>query len=167
MTPVLPVDYYRLENDFVLTVPERRPYHYVSPDGSTFIPAGEDFVTGRMYYGSKLHDILRTFGLAAASAGQTFYVSNESEQQTYSAKVDEYGTLTDLKPFVDRAAEGIAVDRSGKVYLADGQIEVYSPAGKLLETIEVPERPLHITFGGTDGRTLFIAARSGLYAVRR
>jgi hypothetical protein len=46
MTPVLPVNYWRNENDFVTAVPVKRPYQFVSPDGTTFIPAGEDFVTG-------------------------------------------------------------------------------------------------------------------------
>jgi len=52
------------------------------------------------------------------------------------------------------------------VYIAAGQIHVYSPAGKLVDTIEVPERPLQLVFGGADRRTLFIPARTSLYAVR-
>jgi sugar lactone lactonase YvrE len=52
------------------------------------------------------------------------------------------------------------------VYLAAGQIYVYDPAGKLMDTIEVPERPLQLVFGGADFKTLFIAARTSLYSVR-
>jgi sugar lactone lactonase YvrE len=52
------------------------------------------------------------------------------------------------------------------VYIAAGQIHVYDPAGKLIDTIEVPERPIQVVFGGTDHRTLFIAARSSLYSLR-
>jgi hypothetical protein len=37
---------------------------------------------------------------------------------------------------------------------------------QLIDTIEVPERPLQIAFGGADGRTLFIPARTSLYSVR-
>jgi sugar lactone lactonase YvrE len=43
---------------------------------------------------------------------------------------------------------------------------VYNPSGALIDTIEVPERPLQLAFGGKDGQTLFIPARSSLYAVR-
>jgi sugar lactone lactonase YvrE len=32
--------------------------------------------------------------------------------------------------------------------------------------LHVPERPIQLVFGGPDGRTLFIAARTSLYAVR-
>jgi sugar lactone lactonase YvrE len=36
----------------------------------------------------------------------------------------------------------------------------------LIDTIDVPERPLQLVFGGEDGQTLFIPARTSLYAVR-
>jgi sugar lactone lactonase YvrE len=166
LTPVLPVSHYRLENDFLEEVPVRKPYQYVSPDGTTFIPAGKDFVTGEWYYGAKLHDVLRGFGLAPAEAGRPFYVSDEAQQQTYRATIDEYGTLTNPQLFTDRGGEGVAVDAHGNVYLAAGQILVYDAAGRPVETIEVPERPVQIAFGGPNRRTLFIAARTSLYAVR-
>ena len=52
------------------------------------------------------------------------------------------------------------------MYIAAGQIYVYNPAGRLIDTIEVPERPLQLVFGGKDKKTLFVPARSSLYAVR-
>ena len=78
ITAVLPVDYWRNENDFLETVVTRKPYQFVSPDGTTFFPAGEDFVSGELYYGSKLNDALRAFGLAPVVAPQATYVSDES-----------------------------------------------------------------------------------------
>jgi len=38
--------------------------------------------------------------------------------------------------------------------------------GQLTHSTESPERPIQLAFGGKDGRTLFIAARSSLYGVR-
>ena len=35
-----------------------------------------------------------------------------------------------------------------------------------LEVIKVPEMPANAGFGGADGKTLFITARTGLYAVQ-
>ena len=37
---------------------------------------------------------------------------------------------------------------------------------KLARTIEVPQRPVQLVFGGPDHRTLFIAARDSLYSAR-
>jgi sugar lactone lactonase YvrE len=166
LTAILPVDVWRNENDFVQTVPTRKPYQFVSLDGTTFIPAGEDFVSGELYYGSKIHDVLRAFGMAPVTVGKKFYISNEEGQKTYSASVDSYGGIDDLKLFQEVGGESVASDQAGNVYIAAGQIFVYDSAGKYLETIEVPERPSQLLFGGTDGKTLFIAARSSLYAVQ-
>jgi len=43
---------------------------------------------------------------------------------------------------------------------------VYNSAGKPIDTILVPERPLDLVFGGKDRHTLFILTQSSLYAVR-
>jgi hypothetical protein len=165
-TAILPVDYWRNQNDFLEAVTRTKPYQFLALDGSVFIPAGEDFVTGQLYYGSKMHDVLRAFGLAPVLAGQSLYVTDEEEQRTFRASVDEDGTLRDLKLFVNVGGESVTEDSQGNVYIAAGQIHVFSPAGELIDTIDVPERPSQLLFGGADRKTLFIAARSSLYAVQ-
>jgi sugar lactone lactonase YvrE len=165
MTPVLPVNYWRNENDFVTAVPAKRPYQFVSPDGTTFIPAGEDFVTGALYYGTKMADVLRAFSLGKPSEGKPFFVSDESAQKTYSANVAPDGTLTDVKLFAEVGGENVAQDADGNVYIAAGQVYVYSPEGELIDRIDVPERPINLTFGGKDRKTLYILARTSLYSV--
>lgn len=166
MTPVLPENYWRNENDFAKAVAVAKPYQYVSPDGSTFIPAGEDFVTGALYYGTKMADVLRAFGLGRAEPGKLFYVSDESYQKTYAAEVGPDGTLKNLKLFAETGGESVTQDESGNVYIAAGQVYVYNPAGELIDTIKIPERPIDLAFGGKDGRTLFILARTSLYSVQ-
>ena len=166
MTAALPADYWRFENDFLEGVPAAKPYQFVSPDGTTFIPAGEDFIRGTLYYGSKMQDVLRAFSLSKVVPGKPFYVSDEGDLRTYSATVDEHGTLTNVRWFADQGGEGLTVDSRGNVYIAAGQIFVYDPSGRPVRTIEVPERPTALTFGGKDGKTLFITARTSLYAVR-
>jgi len=165
MTAVLPLNYWRNENDFVKWVPVARQYQYVSPDRTTFLPAGEDFVTGQLYYGTKMADVLRAFGLGKAVEGKPFYVSDESMQKTYSAEVGPDGTLKDVKLFAESGGESVAQDAAGNVYIAAGQVYVYNPSGQLIDTIEVPERPINLIFGGKDGRTLYILARTSLYSV--
>ncbi len=165
MTAVLPVNYWRNEHDFVHAVPVKKPYQYVSTDGSTFIPAGEDFVSGALYYGTKMADLLRAFGLAHVTPGKPFYVSDESEQKTYAVSAAPDGTLTNPRLFAEQGGESVTQDAEGNVYIAAGQIYVYNPAGQLIDTIDVPDRPIDLVFGGKDGKTLFILARSSLYAV--
>jgi len=166
MTAVLPVDYWRNENDFLNAVPVPKPYQYLSLDGTTFIPVGEDFVRGELYYGTKMADVLRAFGLAHAVPGHPFYMSEESQEKTYIANVAADGTLTNTKLFAEQGGESIAQDTDGNVYIAAGQIYVYNPAGHLIDTIDIPERPIDLVFGGKDGRTLFILTHTSLYSIQ-
>ena len=166
LAAVLPADYWRNENDFLETVPVKQPYQFISPDGTTFLPAGEDFVSGELYYGSKLNNTLRAFGFAPVVSGQPFYVTDESGEKTFTATVADDGTISNLKLFADQGGESVATDNNGNVYIAAGQVYVYNPAGEMIDTIEVPERPSQLLFGGADGKTLFILARSSFYAVQ-
>ena len=67
---------------------------------------------------------------------------------------------------IDEGSDGMAVDVKGNLYLTHGQVQVYDADGKKLETIEVPEKPANVCFGGKDYKTLFITARTSLYQVR-
>jgi hypothetical protein len=166
MIPVLPAGYWRNENDFLATSFAKKPYQFISPDGSTFLPAGQQFVSGELYYGTKLNDLLRGFGLAPAVEGQPYYVTNESGENTYVGIVGDDGALSNLRLFAERGGESLTVDEKGNVYIAAGQVFVYNPAGDLIDRIDIPERPSQLLFGGSDGHTLFVLARSSLYAVQ-
>jgi sugar lactone lactonase YvrE len=111
-------------------------------------------------------DLLRTFGFERAAPGRPFYVTTENEEKTFKGTVTETGAVTDLKLFADRGGESVAQDERGRVYVAAGQILVYSPDGKLLERIDVPERPIDLIFGGADRQTLYILTHHSLYAIR-
>ena len=58
----------------------------------------------------------------------------------------------------------MTTDKGGHVYIADGDVFEYSAEGKAIRTIHVPERPIDLVFGGEDGSTLFILARTSIYA---
>jgi hypothetical protein len=148
------------------TTPKAR--EYVSADGSVFLPAGRVFQQGPATdtSGWRFSDNLDTYGFLTATPGQRVYVSSESEDMTYSAKVKPDGTLTDLRAFANRGGESVAVDSEGNVYVANGQIFVYSQEGKQIAQIDVPERPLQLIFGGADRKTLYILAHHALFAAK-
>jgi len=161
------MQYKTLAEMFAEDVTAPNAKEYVSPDGSVFLPARRVFQQGPPdYTGWRFSDNLDTYGFVSARSGQRVYVSSESEDVTYSAVVDANGTLSDLRPFAQRGGECVAVDGSGNVYVANGQIFVYNPAGKQIAEIDVPERPIDIVFGGADHRTLFILAHHALFAVK-
>ena len=139
--------------------------HFVSPDGTAFIPANDDFIAGKLSWGMKDHDLIRAYGLISAKTGTRVFITLESTGQTYSADLDLSGNLGAFKLFANRGGEAVATDPEGNVYIAEGQIFVYDPSGRLREAIAVPERPLGLVFGGTDHRTLYIPAGTSLYAM--
>lgn len=166
MTPALPLNRWTGDAEFMRNATGQKPFHYISPDDTTFIPAGEEFASGATRWGTKLAGLLRAFGMAPAVAGRPFYVTNEAELKTWVFQVEPDGTLSDPKLFAQEGGESVAVDTRGNVYIAAGQIFVFDPAGKPIDTIEVPQRPTCLAFGGSDGKTLFITARSALYSIR-
>jgi hypothetical protein len=158
--------YTTLRQMFLQDVSTPKARQYVSPDGSVFLPAGRVFQQGPATdtSGWRFSDNLDTYGFIRAVPGNRVYVSSESEDITYSALVNADGTLTDLKQFANRGGECVAVDEKGNVYVANGEIFVYSPKGEQIAEIDVPERPLDLVFGGEDHKTLFILAHHALFA---
>ncbi len=126
--------------------------HYVSPDGTTFIP--------------EFSDLRRAFSLRKAIPGHPFYMADEFGQKTYKFSVNPDGSLSSPKLFAERGELDVAVDSKGNVFIPAGNIFVYDRSGKQIDMIEVPERPTSIIFGDKDRKTLFITARSSLYKIR-
>jgi len=160
--------YKTLAEMFAEDVTTPKPKEYVSADGSVVLPAGRVFQQGPATdtAGWRFSDNLDAYGFIRATPGQKVYVSSASEDRTYSATVNADGTLHDLKPFVERGGESVAVDGKGNVYVANGQIFVYDAAGKQIAEIDVPKCPIDLVFGGADGRTLFILSHPALFSVR-
>lgn len=113
-----------------------------------------------------MSDLLRTFGLQRAVPGHPFFVSSESEQRTFKGSITETGSVTGMELFAEAGGESVAQDERGHVFVAAGQILVYSSTGKLMEKIDVPERPLDLVFGGADRRTLYVLTHHSLYAAK-
>jgi gluconolactonase len=62
--------------------------------------------------------------------------------------------------------DGLTIDTKGNLYIASGiGLQVYSPKGKHMGNIELPEQPANVTFGGPGNKTLYVTARKSLYLV--
>lgn len=88
--------------------------------------------------------------------------------------LNENGTLGDGVLIYDGtdssesgAPDGMKVSENGYLFATGpGGIHVFSPDDQHLGTIEVPQVPTNLAFGGADGNTLFITAQSGVYKVQ-
>ncbi len=62
--------------------------------------------------------------------------------------------------------DGIRCDTDGRLWCTAGDgIQIFSPDGKEIGRIKVPESPANCCFGGPNGTTLFITARTSLYSI--
>jgi gluconolactonase len=62
--------------------------------------------------------------------------------------------------------DGIRCDELGNVWSSSGDgVQVFSPAGQLIARVLLPEGAANLAFGGPTGRTVYMTARTSLYAV--
>ena len=119
-------------------------------------------------------DLPRPNGIAFSPDEKYLYVDNSQPKRIwmrYSVKKD--GSLTDAKLLYDAtsdprpgAPDGMKVDRTGNIYsTGPGGVWIFSPQGKALGTIIVPEITSNVAWGGTDRKTLYITASSSIYRV--
>ena len=109
---------------------------------------------------------MRCNSLLPAYPGKKFYAVDEYYKRTVVFDVSQNGRLTSPEVFIDKGEYNLTFDKKGNIYIPDGNILVYNTEGELINEILVPERPATITFGGKDGNTLFITARSSLYCIQ-
>src|SRR5271167_4651904 len=104
-------------------------------------------------------DLPRPNGIAFSPDEKYLYVDNSQPKKLWMRyRVKEDGSLTEAKLFYDAtsdarpgAPDGMKVDRNGNVYsTGPGGIWIFSPEGKALGTILIPENTANVNWGGVD-----------------
>ncbi len=126
--------------------------YYLSPDRKKLIRV--------------IDDLVRPNGVIGTADGKTLYVADHGAGKTFVYTINEDGTLSGKKLFAPEGSDGMTMDNEGNIYLTTNAVAVYNKNGEKIETIEVPEQPTNVCFGGKDKKTLFITARTSLYSVR-
>jgi gluconolactonase len=113
-------------------------------------------------------------GLAFSPDEKYFYLDNwdAARKQIKRYPVKRDGTLGEGTVFADltqavpgeEALDGMKVDQLGHLFVSvAGEIWVFDAAGKHLGTIRAPKPVHNFAWGGADGKTLYLTARSTLY----
>jgi gluconolactonase len=114
-----------------------------------------------------IDDMQQPNGIIGTPDGRTLYVADIRAGRTFAYDIAANGTLANKRPFADVGSDGMTIDSEGNVYLTSGRaVHVFDRAGKAIESIPVEQAPANVAFAGADHRTLFITARTGLYAVK-
>lgn len=125
--------------------------YYLTPDHQSVIRVVEDMV--------------RPNGLIGTPDGKRLYITDNGGRKTFAYTINADGTLADKTLFCSEGSDGMTIDNEGNVYLTTSVVAVYNPQGKKIEEITIPEQPANATFGGADGKTLFVTARTSFYCV--
>ncbi len=140
---------------------------YGSPDGLEIDGFHVYYITpDRKSIRRVLENLVKPNGVVGTQDGKFLYVTDPGDSKTYRYAIQGDGTLTDRKLHAPQGSDGMTLDEKGNLYLTRGGVQIYSPNGEKLGTIETPEAPANVCFGGRDGKTLFITARTGLYSIR-
>ena len=109
----------------------------------------------------------RPNGIIGSPDGKTLYVADPGAGKTYRYTIEEgeEGALSDKKLFVESGSDGMTLDNRGNLYLTSGSVKVFNPEGKQIADLKFPERPSNVCFGGKNGKTLYVTARTGFYSL--
>jgi gluconolactonase len=119
-------------------------------------------------------DLTQPNGLAFSPDGKHFYVDDSKERniRVYDFKSD--GSLANGRIFATEAGgphegvpDGMRVDEVGNLYITGPKgIWIWDPDGQHLGTIEMPEQPANLTWGGSGYQTLYITATTSVYKLQ-
>ena len=141
-------------------LPERRHFYY-APESKTAILAGD---TRKAYAAWVWRPLPESCQLAPFSVGSDHYITSEDDEKTYLSTLESENKLS-VKPVIERGGTAVVTDTDGNVYIASGEIYLYDKDGRPTGVLEIPERPSSLAFGGKGLRTLYVGARSSLYAI--
>ncbi len=111
----------------------------------------------------------RPNGIALSPSGHVLYVSNSDERNIRAYDLDKGGAASNERVLVSGIAgvpNGLRVDEKGNLYLAAKDLIIYSPEGKQINRIEIPEPPSNLAFGDADLESLYVTARTSVFRVR-
>jgi len=113
-------------------------------------------------------------GLAFSPNGTRLYIDDSEQRNIRVYDVTSDGGIKNGRIFGeepggkgDGVPDGMKLDANGNLYVTGPQgIWVWSPEGKHLGTIVLPEQPANLAWGDKDHRTLYITATTSVYRLQ-
>ena len=135
------------------TIQDGEHVYYLMPDRDNLLRVVNDMTKPNGIIGSPDHNIL--------------YVADHGAEKVYKYEINQDGSFSNKTLFVSKKVDGISIDNEGNIYLTtESGVLVYNSSANLIETITVPKQPTNLCFGGSDGHTLFITAKTSVYFIK-
>ncbi|CAM4430120.1 SMP-30/gluconolactonase/LRE family protein [Shewanella livingstonensis] len=117
----------------------------------------------------ELDQLNKPNGVVLSPDEHWLYVGDYSNH-IYRYPVNNDGSVGERQPFIDvDGPDGITIDCAGNLYVAShsqGKLQIYSPEGKLHQSIAVAPQITNMDFGGKDMKTLLITTGNGLFTLQ-
>jgi gluconolactonase len=152
------------------TDPGPRPVVPGRPTGVFYLPPGaKDAVL--------IDDsVPRPNGITLTPDGRTLLVDNTLGPAVFAYDVQPDGTVKNKRALLqlqdtpageESGADGMAVDRDGRIYVTSvAGIQVFDASGKYLGRFQAARRSQNMAFAGPGKRTLYFTAGQGLYRMQ-
>lgn len=120
-------------------------------------------------------DVATPNGIALSPDGRTLYIGNSGpDQRLIAFPVQPDGTVGKPHNVItftghegDGVPDGMKVDADGNLWATGpGGIRILTPQGHVLGQIRLPEVAANLTWGGPDGHTLYMTARTHVYQLK-
>lgn len=112
-------------------------------------------------------------GIGISPDGKTLYVIPSLSSEMLAYTIEGPGKISNRSVFCrleqpegqqDSGGDGMCLDEKGNLYITSALgVQVFDPQGKHLGTIRFPQQPANVAFGGPEGNTLYVTARTGVY----
>lgn len=142
-----------LNSRFRPTPPTRtKPFIvYIRPDGKVVKASDE---------------VERPNGISLSPDEKVLYAANGPVISAFDVLPD--GSLRNFRTFATLKggnADSMCVDAAGRLYVAGGGVQVFSPTGEHLGTIPTPLNPQAPGFAGPDKKTLYVVGGGAVYKI--
>lgn len=127
-----------------------------------------------------LNDVAFPNGVVLSRDEKTLFLNNTNGEYLIAFDVKPDGSLTNRRNFAQykgvtknasgamvSGADGITIDNEGRLYVATAiGVQVFSPQGQHLGTIELSRAPQNLAFAGKDKKTLYVVGRGVAFQIQ-
>jgi gluconolactonase len=137
----------------------------VATTGTVFFSGGTPYYIPHGGQAIGIDASVRSNGITLSPDERTLYATNREVVVAFDVRPDgTVGNRRDFAQLQDGNGDGLAVDGTGRLYVATQRqgIQVFTPGGDYIGTIQTPRNVASLAFAGPDKRMLYITTGGAL-----